>query len=347
MDARHHLALLFVREEFRAVVVEQNDIHLLGTIALLGWAESNSVAGRHTLSIGVQREQRQQNTQIIHVGKHFGDTRHHDMHLCHRSGFQDIAFIFGEYNAACVGKQKVGSSYANRHIFAFHRHLMPHKIDHLLGRTIGFQLEFFCQDGVVFLLGKMNRRRKRVIGLLLGRMQHETRHFGFHYADILALQKSIQLDFVQNGGMRTQNGIGSLFANQVKNHGEGIVGIACPKHLAAIFGEVCFKVDQKFFQVQHRLVAQGVGALFFKVKVTVIHLAFGEILLVTTCAIVDFLPVFLIEGNLAAFLEYRFWFTHHHDFQRVQFFLLFSRGDRPQNRCSEKLAPSPKPIHWK
>ena len=71
------------------------------------------------------------------------------------------------------------------------------------------------------------------------------------------------------------------------------------------------KVDQEFLQVQHRLVAQGVGALFLKVEVAVIGLAFGKLLLVTACIIVDFLPMLLIESHIAALFEYRFRFGNH------------------------------------
>ena len=63
------------------------------------------------------------------------------------------------------------------------------------------------------------------------------------------------------------------------------------------------KVNEKFLQIQHRLIAQRVGALFFKVEVAVVFLPFGEIVLIATCAIVDFLPVFLVESLLTALFE--------------------------------------------
>ena len=59
MYARHYFALVLVLKQLRTIIVQKNDIHLLGTRTLLDRTKCDAVASSHTLTGGMQRQQRQ------------------------------------------------------------------------------------------------------------------------------------------------------------------------------------------------------------------------------------------------------------------------------------------------
>ena len=114
-DAVERLALLAIRQQLGAAVVEQHHVELIRPVDLLAAprpGEKRSV-DRERLAGGAAAQQLQKHGQILRARNQLLDARHGDVNLRRRSGQPRVAFVFDQHHRARIGHQKIRAADAD------------------------------------------------------------------------------------------------------------------------------------------------------------------------------------------------------------------------------------------